>query len=121
MRYLMTVHADENMKNDGPPNPQLMAKMGELAAGLMKSGKMITTGGLGWSLPSTRITLAKEKLTMIDGPFPETKELIAGYAVFELESKEEAIALSKQFLQVHSDILGPSYECTMEIHDAFGH
>jgi hypothetical protein len=120
MRFLMTVHADEATKTGAPPNPKLIERMHGMAAELLKSGKMVATGGLGWSLPSTRITLADDKLTMIDGPFPETKELIAGFALFDLTSKEEAIELSKQFMNVHREVLGASYRCVMEIHQVFG-
>jgi len=51
----------------------------------------------------------------MDGPFAETKELIGGYAIFQVQSKDEMIELGKSFLQLHADILGPTYELALEI------
>jgi hypothetical protein len=120
MRYLMTIRADQSCKAGMPPNPQLMAKVAEMGQQMAKEGKLIATGGLGWSLPSTRIHVNGNGMTVTDGPFPETKELIAGFALFEFASKEEALEQGRRFMQMHVDVMGPTYEGTMEIHDVFG-
>ena len=120
MKFLMTVHADAHTKDGQPPNPKLLAALGELGAKMMKAGKMITTGGLGYNLPGTRVTANNGKIEFTDGPFTETKELLAGFALFELASREEAREVSRQFMQVHIDVLGPSFHGTMEFHEYFG-
>ena len=63
--------------------------------------------------------MAGGKTSVIDGPFAETKELVGGFAIFDLASKEEAIESGKQFMQIHADILGPSYEGELEIRPMF--
>lgn len=120
MRYLMTIRADKNCKAGMPPDPRLMAKVAEMGQAMAKEGKLIATGGLGWSLPSTRIQVSKAGMAVTDGPFPETKELIAGFALFEFASREEAVEQGRRFMQMHVDVMGPEYEGTMEIHDVFG-
>ena len=120
MRYLMTIRADKSCKAGQPPDPRLMAKVAEMGMQMAKEGKLIATGGLGWSLPSTRISVGGDGMTVTDGPFPETKELIAGFALFEFASKEEAVAQGRRFMQMHVDVMGPEYEGSMEIHDVFG-
>jgi hypothetical protein len=120
MRYLMTIRADRNTKAGMPPDPRLMAKVAEMGQKMAKEGKLIATGGLGWSLPSTRISVGAGGMTVTDGPFPETKELIAGFALFEFPTREEAVAQGRLFMQMHADVMGPEYEGTMEIHDVFG-
>jgi hypothetical protein len=120
MRFLMTIHADKTCKAGLPPDPRLMAKVAEMGQQMSKEGKLIATGGLGWSMPSTRIRVGGDKLTVTDGPFTETKELIAGFALFEFASKEEAVEQGRRFMQMHRDVMGPDYEGTMEIHDVFG-
>jgi hypothetical protein len=85
----------------------------------VKNGSMINAGGLLPSSQATRIRVAKGKPSIIDGPFAETKELVGGYAIFDFKSKEEAIENGKRFMQIHADILGPSYEGELEIRPMF--
>jgi hypothetical protein len=120
MRFLMTVRADENSKAGLPPDPKLMAKIGSLGAEMAKAGKLIAMGGLGWSTPSTRVTAQHGELSLTDGPFAETKELIAGFALFDFASKEEAVERAKRFMQAHIDVLGPSYRGVVEVHAVMG-
>jgi hypothetical protein len=56
----------------------------------------------------------------VDGPFPETKELIAGYAVLEVKSKQEAIEMGARFMKLHQDVLGPSWEGETEVRRMYG-
>ena len=105
---------------DGPKYyEELMAAIGKLAEEQMRAGKLVAMGGLGWGLPSTRVTIEGEKLSQTDGPFPETKELLAGFAIFELPSKEEAVKAAQDFLKVHREVLGPSYQGTVDVHPIF--
>ena len=86
---------------------------------MTKAGVLLQSGGLLPSSRGARVRVAGGKATVTDGPFAETKELIGGFAILEAPSREEAIRLGKQFMQVHADVLGPSYEGTLEIRPMF--
>jgi hypothetical protein len=77
-----------------------MEEMGKLIQEMTESGTLIATDGLQPSSKGTRVGISGGKFTVIDGPFAETKELIAGYAIVEAQSKAEAIELAKRFLKV---------------------
>ena len=83
-----------------PPSPEHMAEMGKLIEELARCGVLLATDGLLATSKGARVKLSKGKVTVTDGPFAETKELIAGYAIFRLQSKAEAIELTKRFLSV---------------------
>jgi hypothetical protein len=87
-------------ESDAPPSEQEMAAMGQLIEDMAKAGVLIATDGLQPSSKGTRVRISDGKFTVTDGPFTETKELIAGYAIIEVKSKEEAIELTKRFLKV---------------------
>ena len=71
------------------------------------------------SSQGARLRLAGGKLTVTDGPFAEAKELIGGYAIVQAKSKEEAIELGKNFLKVHEEVLGLSYEGECEVRQMY--
>jgi hypothetical protein len=119
MRFMMLIKADKDFEAGAPPNPELMAAVGKLADEATASGAMVTTGGLLPSSHGVRIRVEGRKTLVIDGPFAETKELVGGFAIFDLQSKEEAIESGRKFMQVHADILGPSYEGELEIRPMF--
>jgi hypothetical protein len=85
------------------PSEQLMTDMGKLIEELTRTGKLVTTAGLRPTSEGVRVRLRRGKLSMVDGPFVETKEVIGGYAILEAESKAEAIELTRRFLQIHGD------------------
>ena len=88
-------------KQEGaPPTEQDMARMGKLIEEGMKSGRLLATEGCMPSAKGARVRLAEEKFTVTDGPFTESKELIAGFALIEAGSKEEAVEYVKEFLNV---------------------
>jgi hypothetical protein len=87
-------------ESDTPPTQQVMADMGQLIGEMTAAGVLIATDGLQPSSKGARVRISEGKLTVVDGPFTETKELIAGYAIIEAESKEHAIELAKRFLTV---------------------
>jgi hypothetical protein len=121
MKFLMIMRADDRTRQGLPPDPRMIEASIEAEKVSRKEGKMIVTGGLGWSTPAARLTLKKEELTQIDGPFPETKELIAGFALMEHPSMEAAVAAGKAFLELHRKVLGADADSTMEIHPVFTH
>jgi hypothetical protein len=92
-----------------------MAAVGKLSEEMIKAGVLLDMGGL---LPTSKgalINVRKGKLTVTDGPFSEAKEVIGGYAVLQCKSKEEAIERGRRFMQLHADVLGPSYDGELEI------
>ena len=120
MRYMMIVKANKDFEAGLPPKPELIAAIGRLAEEANKRGVMVGVGGLLPSSQGTRIRVANGKTSVTDGPFAETKELVGGYAIFDLKSKEDAVQEGKRFMQVHVDVMGPSYEGELEIRPMFG-
>ena len=119
MRYMMMVKADKNYERGAPPDPKLMAAVGKLAQEMTRAGVLLETGGLLPSFKGARVRAAGGKVTVTDGPFIEAKEIIGGYAILQATSKEGAIELGKTFMQVHADVLVPSYEGELEIRQMF--
>lgn len=115
MRFMMIVKADKNYEAGVPPSKELMAAIGRLAEEHARAGVLVESGGLLPSSRGARVKVAGGRLTVIDGPFTEAKELIGGYAILRATSKEEAIEHGKRFMKVHADVLGPSYEGELEI------
>jgi hypothetical protein len=103
----------------GPPSPELMTAIGALAQDMARSGVLVEMGGLLPSDRGARMRLSRGAITVIDGPFTESKELVGGYAVFSVGSKADAIELGRKFLQVHSNILGPEHAMELEIRELF--
>ena len=97
-----------------PPTPELIAEMNKLAEREIKAGRMIDMGGLMPIAMGTRVRIADGKLSVIDGPFIETKEVIGGYAIFEFNNKDEAVAAAVEFMQLHKDFM-PGWEGTCEV------
>jgi hypothetical protein len=86
-----------------PPTQGEIAKMGKLIEDSMKSGRLLATEGCLPSARGARIRLSEGKYKVIDGPFTESKELVAGFALIQAASKEEAIEFIKEFLEVAGD------------------
>jgi hypothetical protein len=91
-------------KEEGaPPTQQEMAAMGQLIEEMTRAGVLLSTEGCQPSAKGARVRLSEGKVTVKDGPFTEAKELIGGFAIIEVKSKEEAIELTKRFLDVAGD------------------
>ena len=116
MRFMMLVKSAENC---GPPPKALMEEIGKLAQEAVKSGTMVESGGLSPTAMSTRVRVSNGKVTTTDGPFTESKEVVGGYAVFELKSKQEAIEGAMRFMELHKKHW-PGWEGETEIRQAFG-
>jgi hypothetical protein len=87
-------------KAECPPTPEAMAEMGRLVEEAMKAGWLLATEGCLPSSAGARVRLENGSFTITDGPFPETKELIGGFAIVKAASKEEAIRHTQYFLNV---------------------
>ena len=85
------------------PSEQLMTDMGKLIDEMTKAGTLLETAGLRPTAEGARVRLAHGKLTLRDGPFTETKEVIGGYAMLRADSMDEAVECTKRFLRVHGD------------------
>jgi hypothetical protein len=119
MKFMMIAHATKDSEAGVPPDPRLMAAIGRLSEDLARSGALVSTGGLAPSSMGARFRLSGGKITVTDGPFTEAKEIVGGYAIVDVPSMEEALALSRRFWQVHADVLGPSYVGTGEVRPLF--
>lgn len=97
LRFLSMHKWDEKAESDTPPPPELMEKMGALVEEMTKAGVLLATGGLASPKLGARIRFEGGKRTVIDGPFAESKELVAGYAILDLPSKAEAIEWAMRF------------------------
>ena len=98
MRFMMIV---KHAENQGPPPPQLMDAITKLAEQEARAGTMLGNGGLGPTAQGARVRLSGGKVTVTDGPFTETNEVIGGYAQFELKSKEAAVESAVRFMELH--------------------
>ncbi len=96
------------------PTPALLEAMHKLADREIKAGRMVDTGGLMPLATGAQVRIADGNLSVVDGPFVEAKEVVGGYAIFELRSKEEAVALAVEFMQLHKDHM-PGWEGTCEV------
>lgn len=100
MRYLSYSVGDDSTPTP-PPTPELMAEMGRFMEEMTASGVLIATGGFAPVATDTiKVALAGGEFTVTDGPFTEAKELIGGWALTEVNSKEEAIEMTKRFLSI---------------------
>ena len=111
--------AGRNYEAGLPPEPKLEAAMGKLIEKMAKSGTLVDTGGLLPVAKGAKIRASGGKLAVTDGPFIEAKEVIGGYAILRAKSKEEALKMGTDFMQLHIDILGPTYEGELEIRQMF--
>jgi hypothetical protein len=110
MRFMYIVIPAHN----GPPTPKLIEAMHKLRDREIKAGRMLDNGGLMPLAMGAQVRITDGQLTVLDGPFVEAKEVIGGYAVFELPGKEEAVASAVEFMQLHKDLM-PGWEGTCEL------
>jgi hypothetical protein len=110
MRFMYIVTS----AHSGPPTPELLAAMHKLADREIKAGRMLDNGGLTPVAMGAQVRIADGHLSVVDGPFVEAKEVIGGYAIFELPGKEEAVAMAVEFMQLHKDLM-PGWEGTCEV------
>jgi hypothetical protein len=100
MRYLTMVKSAERY---GPPPQALMDAIEEYGKEYAKSGVLLETGGLAPTSASARVRLAEGKVTVIDGPFAEAKEVVGGFAFLDVRSLDEAVELSRRLLELHHE------------------
>ena len=96
MRFMVLVKADENSEAGVMPDKDILTKMGQYNEELAKAGVMLAGEGLHPSSKGARVRFSGDKRTVTDGPFAETKELVAGFWLWQVKSKEEAIEWLKR-------------------------
>ncbi len=112
MRFMYVVTSSQPPRQ---PTPALMEAMHKLAEREIKAGRMVDSGGLlPVAMGGAQVKISDGKLSVVDGPFVETKEMIGGYAIFELRNKEEALAAAREFMQLHLDHM-PGWDGICEI------
>ncbi|HEY4259702.1 MAG TPA: YciI family protein [Schlesneria sp.] len=116
MRYMMIVKSAET---SGLPPQALMEAMSKLTEEANKAGTMVGSGGLGPTALGGRVRISKGEVIVTDGPFTETKEVIGGYAQFELTSKEEAMQSAVKFIELHKQHW-PGWEGECEVRQMYG-
>jgi hypothetical protein len=110
MRFMFIVKSAHH----GAPTPELLEAMNKLADREIKAGRLLDMGGLTPLVAGAQVRITNGKLGVVDGPFVEAKEVIGGYAIFELPGKEEAVASATEFMQLHKD-LAPGWEGVCEL------
>lgn len=113
MRYMMFIKHTEDYRKEEVPQ-SLYAAMGEFVGEAMKSGVMIDGAGLQPSARGHRVRLSKGKITVVDGPFTESKEIVGGYALIEARSEEHALEIARQFMEIHR-VHWPQFEGESEV------
>ncbi|MEO7138381.1 MAG: YciI family protein [Gemmatimonadales bacterium] len=96
MRFMVIVKADKDSEAGVLPSKELLTQMGKFNEDLVKAGVMLAGEGLQASSKGARVRFSGNKKTVIDGPFSETRELIAGFWLWQVRSKEEAIEWLKR-------------------------
>jgi hypothetical protein len=110
MKFMFIVKSVNRMG----PSPKLLEEMQRLTKREVEAGRLLDNGALMPISQGAEVRVAGGRLRVIDGPYAEAKEVVGGYAVFELKNKEEAVASAVEFMQLHKDHL-PDWEGTCEI------
>jgi hypothetical protein len=100
MKYFAFIRHSEAYRDAGPP-AALMEAMGQFVQKSLKDGSLVDTGGLLPSKEGFRVRLAKGAITVVDGPFTETKEVIGGWAILNADSSTEALRIAREFMELH--------------------
>lgn len=116
MRFMVVVKANEDSEAGVMPSGELLEAMGKYNEELVKAGVMLAGDGLHPSSKGARVRFEGDKRTVIDGPFAETKELIAGYWIIDVKSKDEAIEWVKR---IPTDPANPDETSEVEIRQVF--
>lgn len=100
MRYMMFIkHTEDYQPAEVPAS--LYEAMGKFIEDATKSGNFVEGAGLQRSSAGTRVRLQKGKITVIDGPFTESKEIVGGYAIIDAKSRDEALGIARRFMELH--------------------
>jgi len=113
MKYLMLIKHAESYRNEAIPKG-LGDAMGRFVEDGFKSGVLKETNGLRPTADGFRVRSSGGKLTVSDGPFTEAKEVVGGYAIVEVPSREEALKVARDFMELHR-VHWPAFDGTCEV------
>jgi hypothetical protein len=117
MKYLSFIRHSESYRASTPP-AALMEAMGRFVQKSLEDGTLVETGGLLPSKEGVRLRLANGRITVTDGPFTESKEVIGGWAILKADSKAEAIRIATEFMDLHRKHW-PEFEGESEVRPMF--
>ncbi len=100
MRYMVMHYSDDAMEAGAPPTPEVIAGVAQFMSEASQSGVLLAAEGVHPSSKGARVTIDGGKVRVIDGPFAEAKELIAGFAILDVKSKEEAVEHATRFAKI---------------------
>lgn len=115
MRYIILL---EGTNPEGQPPAELMAGIMQLGEEATRAGALLDNGGLAPSALGAKVAVSGGRLSVVDGPFAESKEMIS-YAIYEVRSKEEAVEWGTRFVRLHHD-LWPGWEGEATVLKVFG-
>jgi hypothetical protein len=115
MRFMMLVKSTENA---GPPPKPMMDAIAKIAGEALQAGKMVTSGGLAPTAQSSIVRVSKGQVSVVDGPFAEAKEVVGGFAIFDLKSKKEALESAQRFMELHR-LHWPGWQGETEVRQIF--
>ena len=118
MKYLTFIRHSESYRQSPPP-AALMEAMGKFVEQSLKDGTLVDAGGLLPSKDGARVRLSKGKITVTDGPFTESKEVIGGWAILQTASRSEAMRIATEFMELHRKYW-PEFEGESELRPMFG-
>jgi hypothetical protein len=114
MRYMIIVSGSENLAVSGPPPVALIEEIERLSEEGTKKGTLVSFGGLHPTASGTRMRITNGKLITTDGPFTESKEVIGGFSIINVASKQEALAEARKFMELHR-VHWPTWQGQIEI------
>lgn len=115
MRFMFIIKSE----TEAMPTPEMAEAMHDLARQEIAAGRMLQDGGLMPAATGKQVRIRKRRMTVLDGPFAETKEVIGGFAIFELPDEAAAIASAQRFLDLHLTHM-PDWEGTCEVRQIAG-
>jgi hypothetical protein len=118
MKFMMIVKGNENFGAAGPPPQSLMEAIDKLGQEAAKAGKMVSMGGLQPTAKGASLRLTGGKIVTKDGPFTEAKEMIGGFTIMELPSKEAALEEAMKFMELHR-LHWPGWEGETEVRQMY--
>lgn len=117
MKYLSFIRHSESYRQSPPP-AALLEAMGKFVEKSLRDGTLVDTGGLLPSKDGAKVRLANGKITVTDGPFAESKEVIGGWAILEATTKADAIRIATEFMELHRRYW-PEFEGESEVRPMF--
>ena len=117
MKYFTFIRHSEKYRQAGPP-AALMQAMDKFVGDSMKNGTFVDGGGFKESKEGFRVRLANGKLSVTDGPFTESKEVIGGWAIIKADTREQALAIAREFMELHRKHW-PGFEGESEVRPMF--